>query len=405
MRKLKTWLESNYPQISRTGGYSCRHIVGDRRYTSVHATGRALDIHIRRYRRKADNDKGDPIANYLLSHAQELGIQTIIWDQSIWTSSRAVQGVRYYSGKNRHTDHLHIEITPNAPVRTKSACTDTIKANGGTIDNTSACFETFGNQKYWRKENTGFGGTLIWTNATKSSAAQNWARWNLNVEKAGKYKVMYHSTSAFAKFNSTKYKVKSGNKKTEITIDQSAGGNGWEEIGTFDFVKGQGQWVTVADNSRGSVAKNQHIVADAIRLEPANSAPSRGELKITLEWTAPTDLDIHVRTPNGKVISGDIADAQSADGGRLVKDACYKDACSGDAASASNPHQEIVSWQADRFVTGRYAVWAVNFDGAARAPFKIIFEYPDGRKEVKTATVSAQKRGASVQFNFYFKAP
>lgn len=398
MLNLKKFLDTTYPQISSTGGYSCRHIVGNSKATSVHATGRALDIHIPLYRRRADNDKGDPIANYLLANAQEMGIQTIIWDESIWTSSRARQGVRYYTGSHRHRDHLHIEITPNGPSTfKKKVCDDIIKESGGILDNTSNCFETFGNQRYWRRENVGYEGALLWTNATKSSAAQNWARWNINFEKAGKYKVFYHSTKAFAKFDSTKYKVKSGKKTSEITIDQSAGQDGWEELGTFDFVKGKNQWVTVGDNSDGPVARNQHIVADAIKIMPDKG---NGEVRITLEWTAGSDYDIHVRTPSGNVISGDLDGNIAADGGRLIKDSCYAGLCKGETAPASLPHQEVVAWAADTYPVGEYLVWVVNFDGEAAGDFKIIFTYPDGKVEERTGSIAQQKGGISRVFSF-----
>ncbi len=553
MANLKKFIESTYPQVSNTGGYNCRHIRGNPRATSVHATGRALDIHIPLHRGLADNDKGDPIANYLLANAQQMGIQTIIWDESIWTSSRANLGVRYYSGTHRHRDHLHIEITTNGPTsfvdktcndvitetggtidntstcfetfgsqrywRTennghggtllwtnatrstapqnwarwnlnfaetgtykvlyhstsafakfnatkykvksgqkttditvdqsagqdgwvelgifdfvqgkdqwvtvadnspnavpsgqhivadairlepalKPGCTDTIKEEGGIIDNTSECFETFGNQKYWRSETAGYDGGLLWTNATKSSAAQNWARWNLNFEKEGRYKVFYHSTEAFAKFNSTKYRVKSEDSTSEITVDQSAGSDGWEELGTFDFKKGHDQWVTVADNSDGPVARGQHIVADALKLEPEITA---GDLQINLSWTVGTDLDIFVRTPSGKVISGDVGGTTAADGGRLIKDSCYKDACQGDPASADMPHEEIVVWSADNYPEGEYRVWAVNFDGAAAADFKVKFTHPDGTVEEKTGSVTQAEKASSQEFIFIVK--
>ena len=61
---------------------------------------------------EADNTLGDPIANYLIRNATELGVQFFIWDRSKWNIEYG--GPKYYGGSHPHHDHLHIELTPDA---------------------------------------------------------------------------------------------------------------------------------------------------------------------------------------------------------------------------------------------------------------------------------------------------
>jgi hypothetical protein len=110
--ELSDFLVANFPQISQVGGYNCRAIVGNSTRMSVHGTGRALDIHIPLNGSSADNQAGDPIGNWLIANAEEIGIQYIIWDRTQWTASRSAgtKG-RRYNGSHPHNDHLHIELS------------------------------------------------------------------------------------------------------------------------------------------------------------------------------------------------------------------------------------------------------------------------------------------------------
>lgn len=280
---LKTWVKDAYPQVTSVGGYSCRRIRGGSSM-SVHATGRAIDIHFPLDRGQADNGLGDPVANYFLEHADEMGVQLIIWDRSIWSSSRSgTARFREYTGQHPHHDHIHLELTPEAAQKrtpwfsnpsapgSSSTCSEITPAQGGTVDNTSDCFTLHGNHSFWRTENAGFSGSLRWTNAFESNGPSNWAEWHLNLVRAGKYRVYYYSEPQFAKFDSTRYSITHGVTKSEVFVDLSAGGPaGWKELGTFDFKVGAGQSVAVFDDSPVSVAANQHIIADAIRIEPVD---------------------------------------------------------------------------------------------------------------------------------------
>ncbi|RLB50494.1 MAG: hypothetical protein DRJ42_18730 [Deltaproteobacteria bacterium] len=278
---LKDWLEDAFPQVRSIGGYSCRSINGDSSRMSVHGTGRALDIMLPLHDGDADNDLGDPIGNYLIEHAEEIGIQYIIWDRWTWNASRAAGSKdRRYGGAHPHHDHLHVELSVDAAaMRTPwfsgsmdtpaaGGCDTTIPADGGVVDNTSSCFSAFGNASYWRDvSGAGHGGSLMWTNAFQSESPSNWARWRLDLEAAGQYAVEVAVDPAWGVYGATRYSVLHGGSEDVVTVDQGASA-GWIRLGVYRFAAGAGQYVNVYDNASGSVAAEQHVVADAVRLVP-----------------------------------------------------------------------------------------------------------------------------------------
>jgi hypothetical protein len=115
-RELGNYLVNRFPGARYFQGYSCRQIRGGSGM-SVHGTGRAIDVFIPLHRGAADNDLGDPVANWLVENASNIGIQMIIWDRTVWAGNRSGDKARYYSGEHPHHDHLHIELTPQAASR------------------------------------------------------------------------------------------------------------------------------------------------------------------------------------------------------------------------------------------------------------------------------------------------
>ena len=72
---------------------------------SMHGTGRALDIFTTRAA------GGDEVANYLVRNANQLGIQLVIWNRTLWKVTPGGGSSRAYGGPNPHTDHIHAELT------------------------------------------------------------------------------------------------------------------------------------------------------------------------------------------------------------------------------------------------------------------------------------------------------
>jgi peptidoglycan hydrolase-like protein with peptidoglycan-binding domain len=108
---LKQYILSNFAGVTSIGGYSCRPNSATPSETSVHGTGRALDIMITPVGGKANGAVGDRIANWLVENAQAIGVQYIIWNRVRWSGERAAgRKVAPYTGPNPHVDHIHVEI-------------------------------------------------------------------------------------------------------------------------------------------------------------------------------------------------------------------------------------------------------------------------------------------------------
>jgi len=274
--RLRDWVGTAFPQVTHVGGYSCRSINGDGTRMSVHATGRALDIMLPLHGGEADNDLGDPIGNYLIEHAEEIGIQLIIWDRWTWNASRTSSSKeRSYGGAHPHHDHLHVELSVEAAAeRTpwfsggmplpESACA-ALPAEGGVVEETSDCFAAYGPATYWRSESMGHGGSMLWTNAYQGSSPSNWARWHFNLAEGGEYAVEIWAEQPYAAHRATRYALRHGDVDHSIDVDLN-GAMGWVRLGTYTFAPGAGQHLSVYDNYGADPGSDQHIPADAVRL-------------------------------------------------------------------------------------------------------------------------------------------
>ncbi len=95
------------------GGVSSGHMEG-----SAHYDGRAVDIFVRPI--SPDNKiRGWAIAHYFVAQADRLDIQTVIFDDRIWTAgSRSGDGWRDYDAPDgpgdkailEHRDHVHVDV-------------------------------------------------------------------------------------------------------------------------------------------------------------------------------------------------------------------------------------------------------------------------------------------------------
>ncbi len=144
------------------------------------------------------------------------------------------------------------------------AC-ETIPDAGGTLDDSSACFRTYGPSQYWREESDGHGGHLFWTNAWKNEVASNWAWWQTELAQAGEYEVEVYIDPDWGVFDDVDYRIVADGTEHYVTLDQGAA-SGWTSLGAFDFAQGGDQYVALYDAVDYSPGSNQHIVADAVRL-------------------------------------------------------------------------------------------------------------------------------------------
>lgn len=119
-------------KLFNLGIYNCRLISGSTS-RSVHGDGRALDVGVPGSR----NPDGTKLVKRLLPHVGKLGVQTIIWNRTIW-SAKSPSG-RPYLGVHPHFDHVHIELTRDAAKRltqttVRTALSVTPARVPGTVD-------------------------------------------------------------------------------------------------------------------------------------------------------------------------------------------------------------------------------------------------------------------------------
>ena len=87
---------ANFPQISTYGG---RDPHGE------HVNGEAIDI------MTSDRALGTAIADYLIAHASEFGIEDVIWYQQIWMPGFGWKGMSDRgSATANHYDHVHVKV-------------------------------------------------------------------------------------------------------------------------------------------------------------------------------------------------------------------------------------------------------------------------------------------------------
>jgi peptidoglycan hydrolase-like protein with peptidoglycan-binding domain len=118
--ELRDYIRATFPGVSSIGGYSCRQNTANSAETSVHGTGRAMDIMITPSNNRANTAVGDPIANWLVRNAAAMGVQYIIWNRVQWNGSRSGRKDRDYGGPNPHIDHIHLELNRDGAERLTS---------------------------------------------------------------------------------------------------------------------------------------------------------------------------------------------------------------------------------------------------------------------------------------------
>ena len=108
--ELGRQLRITFAQITRVFGYECRPNTALPNETSQHGTGRAIDLAIPVRDGDANNELGDPVANWLVMHSSRIGVQLIIWDRTAWVGRLSGAKDVPYTGPDPHIDHIHVEL-------------------------------------------------------------------------------------------------------------------------------------------------------------------------------------------------------------------------------------------------------------------------------------------------------
>lgn len=74
------------------------------RIRDPHEEGRAIDFMTR------DSRLGDSLANFLVKHAEQLGVQLVMWRGTEWSASPWGSKWELIQG-NQHRDHVHVELS------------------------------------------------------------------------------------------------------------------------------------------------------------------------------------------------------------------------------------------------------------------------------------------------------
>ena len=114
--EVSQYILNRWDYSRNSGVYNCRRNSNNLDELSVHAIGRAIDIGIREIGPNGDqanNTEGDAIANWLITHAEHIGIQRVGWDGMWWNGQR---GFLVMQG-DPHTNHLHIEMSEAGAAR------------------------------------------------------------------------------------------------------------------------------------------------------------------------------------------------------------------------------------------------------------------------------------------------
>jgi hypothetical protein len=104
------------------GGFSPEGVTNGHMEGSTHYEGRAVDVFVRPVN-EGNKRRGWAIAQYLVAHADRLGLQHVIFDDRIWSSGRRSEsGWRDYRAPGaadaapetraalEHRDHVHVDV-------------------------------------------------------------------------------------------------------------------------------------------------------------------------------------------------------------------------------------------------------------------------------------------------------
>ncbi len=141
--------------------------------------------------------------------------------------------------------------------------------SGGTVvvDDTSDDFVRGGSWSTWRTEAEGHNGRLVWTrNNDYRRSNYNWARWYPELTTQ-KYEVFVYIPERFTTTSNARYWVSHRDGFTLRTVDQSANGDRWVSLGTYNFRGTREDYVSLSDVTYETYV-SRLIAFDAVKWEP-----------------------------------------------------------------------------------------------------------------------------------------
>jgi hypothetical protein len=115
------------------------------------------------------------------------------------------------------------------------------------VDDTSDDFVRGGSWSAWHTEAEGYNGRLTWTrNNDYVRSNYNWARWYPSLA-AGRYEVFVYIPDRYTTTSNARYWVAHRDGYTLRTVDQSANGDRWVSLGTYNFRGTSDDYVSLSD--------------------------------------------------------------------------------------------------------------------------------------------------------------
>lgn len=124
LHALRDWVVARHPEVSSGGmrrSPEKPNTPGRRR--DPHEEGIAIDFM---------THNGDSLANWLVSHAQEIGIQYVLWNKYEWSASHLGPRWENYTGAESHDDHVHMELSPEGISKTGAAMLQILNGIAGS---------------------------------------------------------------------------------------------------------------------------------------------------------------------------------------------------------------------------------------------------------------------------------
>ncbi|MBI3957352.1 MAG: hypothetical protein HY328_00985 [Chloroflexi bacterium] len=118
---------------------------------------------------------------------------------------------------------------------------------GVVVDNRDAGFVRGGTASGWASANEGYNGHLYWTqNNDWARPGYNWGRWYPSLS-AGRYEVFVYIPDRYSTTSSARYWISHAGGFTLRVVNQSASGDRWVSLGTYNFRGDKQDYVSLAD--------------------------------------------------------------------------------------------------------------------------------------------------------------
>jgi GH25 family lysozyme M1 (1,4-beta-N-acetylmuramidase) len=178
--------------------------------------------------------------------------------------------VNVFAGTMADLDALGFKSGAPSVVRPPAADCAAVPPTGGVLEDDDACTSLNGPGQYWRAAvGEGHDGSLAWTHATSATERDNYASWNLLLERPGTYSLAVWTDSSIATSQRAKYRVEHDGVIDTAIVDQRAV-EGWRTLGTYHFRSGRAR-VVLNDNTGESTQDRRVLVVDALKVSPSTA--------------------------------------------------------------------------------------------------------------------------------------